>query len=175
MHAPSKRRRKRPDDKLNLTSIMDAIFIFIFFLLMSANFIKVFEIGSPIPLVSNEPPPETDKKPLALTLKIEDQYLEILTGVPSTSVKKIPKLQTGDFDLVELHNSLVKIKETNANESSIIFLPEIDIEYDQLIKLMDAVRLLEKTDEAIFFKDKDGMDQKTENLFSNIVFGNIGT
>lgn len=175
MHAPSKRRRKRPDEKLNLTSIMDAIFIFIFFLLMSANFIKVFEISSPIPLVSSEPPPANDKKPLGLTLKIEEQSLDLLTGVPSVLVKKIPKLQTGDYDLEELHNSLVKIKEENPNETTIIFNPEIDLEYNDLVKLMDSVRLLSKTDEAIFVKDKDGIDQKTENLFNNIIFGNIGS
>lgn len=174
MHAPSKRRRKRPDEKLNLTSIMDAIFIFIFFLLMSANFIKVFEIASPIPLVSNELP-QDDKKPMALTLKIEDQAIDIMTGVPSALLKKIPKLASGEYDLEEVHNSLVKIKETNPNEETIILIPEVDLEYNDLVKLMDAIRLLSKTDNAVFTKGKDGVDQKVETLFSNIIFGNIGS
>jgi len=38
---------------------------------------------------------------------------------------------------------------------------------------MDSVRLLEKTDEAIFRKDKDGMDVKVQTLFSNILFSNL--
>lgn len=175
MHAPSKRRRKRLDEKLNLTSIMDAIFIFIFFLLMSTNFIKVFEIASPVPLVSDAPLQENEKHPLALTLKIEEDSFSLMTGVPSTLMKKFPKLATGEYDLIELHNSLVKIKEANVTENTIIFSPEVDLDFNELVKVMDSVRILSKTDNAIFVKDKDGLEQKTENLFNNIIFSNIGS
>ena len=41
---------KKPE-KPNLIPIMDAVFIFIFFLLMSAQFIDLFEIGSSVPMV----------------------------------------------------------------------------------------------------------------------------
>ena len=43
LRAPSRRQRKEPEKRLNLIPILDSVFIFIFFLLMSANFIKIFE------------------------------------------------------------------------------------------------------------------------------------
>jgi biopolymer transport protein ExbD len=171
---PSQRRKRRPDPKLNLTSIMDAIFIFNFFLLMSANFIKVHEIASPIPIVSEEEPKD-DKKPLALTLIIKEEAIDIMTGVPSTLYKSIPKLADLSYDLVELHNNLIKIKEANPTENSAILNPEIDLEYNEIIKIMDAARLIYKTDEAIYVKGADGLDKKTETLFNNVIFGNIGS
>ena len=57
MKLPSSRRKKKPDEKLNLVPIMDSVFIFIFFLLMSAQFIHVMEIGSPVPILSAAEPP----------------------------------------------------------------------------------------------------------------------
>ncbi len=171
---PSKRRKRREADKLNLTSIMDAIFIFIFFLLMSANFIKVFEIHSPIPTVSLEAPKE-DTKPLALTLNISETAIEITTGVPASVLKKIEKNQAGDYDLAALHSTLIKLKEQNPTENTVILIPEVDLAYEELVEIMDSVRMLDKTDEAIFAKGKDGVDVKVESLFDNIVFGNIGS
>ena len=50
---PSRRRRAKKGDGINLTPILDAVFIFIFFLILSAQFIKTFEINSDIPLVSD--------------------------------------------------------------------------------------------------------------------------
>jgi biopolymer transport protein ExbD len=41
---PTSRKRKKPEEKLNLVPIMDSVFIFIFFLLMSASFLKIYEI-----------------------------------------------------------------------------------------------------------------------------------
>jgi hypothetical protein len=38
---------KKPE-KLNLVPILDSVFIFIFFLLMSAQFVDVYEIGSSV-------------------------------------------------------------------------------------------------------------------------------
>lgn len=174
MHAPSKRRKRRPDDKLNLTSIMDAIFIFIFFLLMSANFIKVFEINSPIPMVSEEEP-QDDKKPLALTLNIEEDRIDIFTGVPSALYKKISRNTEGKYDLEALHQAMIELKNANPKEEAIIFMPMIDINYEELVKVMDSVRLITNTDEPIFVKGKDGIDTKITTLFSNILFGNIGS
>ena len=38
---------------------------------------------------------------------------------------------------------------------------------------MDEVILLRKTDEAIYQKDKSGMDIKIRALFDDVIFGNI--
>ncbi len=170
---PSARRRKNKTDRLNLIPILDSVFIFIFFLLMSANFLKVFEIGSDIPIVSSAPPPKEDKKPLALTLIINSNNLTLMTGVPSRVVKTFGKIDNDKYDSRSLHEYLISIKKNNVSEETIIFEPKIDIKYEELIEIMDAVRMLHKTDEAIYKKTKDGLDERVRTLFNNIVFGNL--
>ena len=170
---PTSRRKKNRDQKLNLIPILDAVFIFIFFLLMSAQFIKIFEIGSDIPMVSNEPPPKNQKKPLALTLTINKDRLILKSGVPSRVVKTFGKVSDDQYDLMSLHDYLVQLKMQYTNENSIIFEPLIDLTYEEIVKIMDSVRLLNKTDDAIYKKDKDGVDVEVKTLFNKIVFGNI--
>ena len=60
---PTSRRTKKKKQGLNLIPILDAIFILIFFLLMSAQFVKIYEIGSDVPIVSDQEPPKDKKKP----------------------------------------------------------------------------------------------------------------
>ncbi|OFZ45980.1 MAG: hypothetical protein A2381_00280 [Bdellovibrionales bacterium RIFOXYB1_FULL_37_110] len=169
---PSRRKRKIKTEKPNLIPIMDATFIFIFFLLMSVNFIKIFEIQSDVPLVSNrEPPP--DKKQLALTLKITADSINIYTGIPSSFYKKITNINTGDYDLEKLHTTLVDLKSGNQKEKTVILDPEVDLEYEKIVQIMDAIRILRPTDEAFFNTGKDGVAQKIQELFSNIIFGDI--
>lgn len=165
------RRRRKKQEKINLVPIMDATFIFIFFLLMSVNFSTINEVGSDLPIISNnEPPP--DKKPLALTLNIDESGINILTGVPGTLKARIEKNADGEYDLEKLHAFLVSVKKEHTNERSIVLNPMVNIDFEEIVKIMDSVRLLEKTDEAIFNKNKDGISEKVLMLFDQIIFGN---
>lgn len=169
---PTSRKAKKKQEGLNLIPILDAVFIFIFFLLMSTQFVKIFEIGSDIPIVSNQEPPKSKKKPLALTVAIKKRGFVVSTGIPSKVVSSIKKLN-GEYDIDTLHNFLVKLKQGNLNEEDVVLEPTTDITYDEMIRIMDAVRLLKNTDDALFKKDKDGVDVQIKTLFSKIIFGNL--
>ena len=171
---PSSRRKKKPEEKLNLVPIMDSVFIFIFFLLMSSQFIKIMEIGSDVPIVSEAEPPK-NKNPLALVLRVIPGEIILTKGLNAVIVGKYPRLETGEFDLDKLHNNLLELKKSDLDDESIIIEPHEQIGYEDLIKIMDAVRIIEKTDEAIYKKGKDGLDTRLENLFSKIIFGNINS
>ena len=85
LRTPSGRRNHRNrGEKLNLIPILDSVFIFIFFLLMSASFLNLFEISSAVPILSSTPPPPNKRPPLALTVIIEENEISVATGVPST-------------------------------------------------------------------------------------------
>lgn len=171
---PSGRKRKNNGvPKLNLIPILDAVFIFIFFLLMSANFIKLFEIGSDVPIISSAPPPPSEKIPLALTLQIDASKIDILTGVPSVKVQTILKNNLGKYNLLELHNFLIQLKKSHPTEDTVIFEPLIDISYEDLIEIMDNVRIIRNTDEPLFRKNKNGLSEKVDSLFGQIIFGNL--
>jgi len=172
---PSRRQKKKRDDKLNLVPILDSVFILIFFLLLSAQFIKLFEINSNVPIVSSKspPPPKSKKEPLSLTVEMKKTELVFLTGNNQIELKKFLATPEGDYPFVEVHNFLIELKKKHIDEHTIIFEPDEDIEYEKIVKLMDAVRLLEKTDESIYKKDEIGNDVPLEFLFDDIIFGNI--
>ncbi len=172
LRAPSRRKRKEPVQRLNLIPILDAVFIFIFFLLMSANFIKIYEVQSDVPIVSTATPP-SNKEPLALTVKVTSTGLNLYTGVPSKFVKKIEKTPEDQYNLEELHDFMVNLKKSNASERSLVLEPIIDIDYEAIVKIMDAVRSYRNTDEKAWYKDKAGLDVQAKHLFDQIVFGNI--
>jgi len=168
---PSRRKKRNTFKKLDLIPILDAVFIFICFLLMSASFIKIFEIGSDVPIVSSIPPKEKEV-PLALTLKIYTDHIALYTGIPSVLRTKIDK-KDDKYNLEELHNYLINIKQGRINEKTIILEPLTDLSYEELVSIMDSIRLLTKTDVALYRKDKNNIDVRVEELFDNIIFGNI--
>lgn len=170
---PSRRATRREVTKPNLIPILDAVFIFIFFLLMSANFIKVYEIPSDVPIVSNSEPPKSDKKPLALTLKVYQSSIALYTGVPGRNVRSFQKMPDGNYDLEGLKSYLIGLKKANLHEDTAILEPVVDLSYEEIVKIMDAVRMLRNTDPDIYTKDKQGMDVKLKTLFAQIIFGNI--
>jgi biopolymer transport protein ExbD len=173
LKVPSSRKRRKPESKLNLVPIMDAIFIFIFFLLMSATFLKIYEVGSDVPIVSDAEPPKDQKDPLALSLKIETNEIILSKGVPSRTVQSFQRQADGSFNLDELHGVLVGFKKKFVNENTIILEPVGDLTYDEIVKIMDSVRKLNKTDEAIYKPNKEGIDEKIKELFSKIIFSNL--
>jgi biopolymer transport protein ExbD len=173
LKVPSSRKRKKPDEKLNLIPIMDSIFIFIFFLLMSATFLKIYEVGSDVPIVSDQEPPKDQKDPLALTLKIETNQMTLSRGVPSRPIQTFNRQSDGSYNLDELHSALIGLKKQYLDENTIILEPEGDLTYDEIVRIMDSVRKLNKTDEAIYKPNKEGVDEKLKELFSKIIFSNL--
>lgn len=172
LKVPTSRKRKRGDEKLNLVPILDSVFIFIFFLLMSASFLKIYEIGSPIPLVSDQEPPKNKKEPLALTMSVDTNVIILKSGVPSRVMKRFNRQPSGEFDYEELHAYLIDVKKKHMDEDSLMFEPEGDLTYEEIVKIMDSVRMLKRTDEALYKTNKDGIDEKVKNLFDKIIFSN---
>lgn len=173
LKVPSARRRKKPAVKLNLIPVMDIIIIFIFFILMSGTFLKINEVGSDVPLISDIAPVEDVSDTMALTLAIKSNEMILSKGVPSTMIQKFQRQADGLFNYEELHTVLVGIKKDNVKENSIIFEPVDDLTYEEIVKIMDTVRKLNNTDEAIYHTNKEGVDEKLKVLFSKIIFSNL--
>ena len=68
------------------------------------------------------------------------------------------------------------VKSRFPNERSITLEPKIDLEYQEIVEIMDAIRKLRRTDPAFFEKKGTGANSFEErhlNLFDKIVFGNL--
>lgn len=166
-------RKRRKMERLNLIPIMDAVFIFIFFLLMSAQFLEVYEIGSDAPAVQTITQEQKDKKPpLNLTLEISNSSIIVKTGVEEKTYKTINKTGEG-YELDALREVIVEIKVNNIDESSIILRPNTNVPYVQLVKIMDTVRNLDTGDAELVAKNKAGNEVKTKKLFDQIIFETI--
>lgn len=124
------RMKKNKIPKLNLIPIMDAVFIFIFYLLMSAQFIDIYEVGSDVARTAASVPDK--KKPLNLTVKISTQKIEILTGVPGALYKTVKSEELGTV--------LAQIKASHPNEKTAIIIPASDLKYKDLIVALDQVK-----------------------------------
>jgi hypothetical protein len=65
------------------------------------------------------------------------------------------------------------IKKKFPLEKNIIFMPEAEVKYDDIVQLMDSARMPFKTDETIFVADANGVNTPLTELFPQVIFGNI--
>lgn len=140
---------------------------------MSANFIKIYEIPSVVPILNPGTPPKNQKPPLALTLRIGQDNIVVMTGVPSRTRQTFGKTADGVYDLESLRAFLINLKSSNLDERTVILEPLVNLTYEEIVQIMDTARLIRKTDPSLFKKDEAGLDVRVEELFDNIVFGNI--
>lgn len=165
-------KRAKAPDKLNLIPILDAVFIFIFFLLMSAQFLEIYEIPTDAPSIQDVDTEKTDKIPLNLKLVISEKSLEIKTGLEGKTHQKI-ELLNDKYDFLALKNALIKLKRDYIDEESIIFSPQDKIPYKKIVRLMDVVREVSTGDPQILGVDKKGQKIQTRKLFGQIIFETI--
>ena len=163
------KRKKKGIERLNLIPIMDAIFIFIFFLLMSAQFIDIYEIGSDAPAISTVHPDDNKKDPLNLVLEISKTRIRVLTGLDGT-VKSTLQKRAGKYNFKALKAILTKIKKTDFEESSIILKPTSMVPYEDLVLIMDQVKEVPKGVKPFSFKNKKGKLVQTRKLYDQIIF-----
>lgn len=172
---PSARRKSRGSEEVDLplVPIMDAFVTLIAFLLLATSMLAVTLIDTPVPVVSSLPDDDKkDTKPLMLTLRIEQEGLTLSSAFRRIPEQKFPKIDKG-YDLDKLHDALVAIRQQFPTERNIVFNPLGDIKYNDLVQLMDTVRLITKTDPPQFVKGEDGIDKPDPYLFANVVFGNV--
>ena len=135
-----------PHSELNLIPMMNLICLLIPFLLLSAAFIKVAVVEVNQPTIGPSPNPsngETAKEP-RFTLSITDQgYMIFVDGKKLEgrfAGPTLPLLPTGEYDNNGLRFMAREIKSQDPTKAQVMLSAEPDVEYQELIKVMDAVR-----------------------------------
>lgn len=172
---PSQRRKSKAQGEVDLplVPIMDAFVTLIAFLLLVTSLLAVTLIDTPVPVVSSLPDDDKkDTKPLMLTLRVEQEGLKLSSAFRRIPEQQFPKIDKG-YDVDKLHEALVAIRQQFPLEKNVVFMPAGDIKYNDLVQIMDAVRLLLKTDPPFYVKGEDGVDKPDPYLFPNVVFGNV--
>ena len=128
------RRRQREESDLDMTTFMNLMVVLVPFLLITAVF-------SRITIAELDLPSARSAAPSVPTFRVEvvvrQAGIEIMDG--RQVIAAIPK--EGDaYDLQELSEYLVAIKNEYPEKEDASVLLEGDIEYDHLIQVMDIVR-----------------------------------
>lgn len=137
-----RRRQKGEAPDLDMTTFMNLMVVLVPFLLISAVFSRIAIVELDLPSAKGAPP-------VAPTFRVEvvvrDAGLEIMDG--AQVIAAIPKVN-GAHDLSKLSEYLVMLKREYPDKEDASVLLEPDIQYDNLIQVMDAVRSVETHDGA---------------------------
>lgn len=142
-------------EKLNLVPILDSVFIFIFFLLMSAQFVDVYEIGSSVPMTKEVKEEKQEKDPLNLTLEVTKTQIVVKTGLRSIRSRTFASEQKK-----EMKDYLIELKRQHPKENTMILKADPKISFQNLVSVIDSTQ-----------NNDAGKDKK---LFDQIVFDNNG-
>ena len=131
------RRRQSEVPELDMTTFMNLMVVLVPFLLITAVF-------SRITIVELDLPSAKSAAPTTPTFRVEvvvrEAGLEIMDG--TQVIAAIPK-EDDAYDLSQLSEYLVAIKQEYPQKEDASVLLEPDIEYDYLIQIMDTVRSVE--------------------------------
>ncbi len=134
---------------VNVIPFIDMLSVIIIFLIMVASFINLGVVESSMPRsgpsaqVAEKKKKEEKKKKLNLTIAITDKgfYIGGAGAILTTKGEPtIPKKPNGEYDYEALNEKLWEIKQKFPDEWDVIIMPEDQIEYQVIIKTMDASR-----------------------------------
>ncbi|MBY0518785.1 MAG: biopolymer transporter ExbD [Bacteriovoracaceae bacterium] len=145
---------KKPE-KINLVPIMDAVFIFIFFLLMSAQFVNVYEIGSSVPMVREVREDKVKKDPLNLVIEVFPNEVIVKKGKDGVKVGSY-----SDTEWPKLRSVLADLKSKHPDERVAMLRPQGKVAFHRLVKVIDHA------------KENPGTKSK---MFEEIVFDGKGS
>jgi biopolymer transport protein ExbD len=138
------RKIKKPE-KLNLVPILDSVFIFIFFLLMSAQFVDVYEIGSSVPMTKVAKDEKQEKDPLNLTLEITKNQIVVKTGLRSPRSRTFASEQKK-----EMKDYLIELKRQHPQENTMILKADPKISFQNLVTVIDSTQMPKESKEQLF-------------------------
>lgn len=137
----SKRRRYRtkgtvvPD--LDITTFLNLMVVLIPFLLITAVFSRISIMELDIPTGASG---SISKPKVTIEVIARKDRLELGNG--QGVIARLPNVD-GKYDLARLSKYLLKIKANYPNKTDATILVEPNIKYDDMIKVMDTVRLAE--------------------------------
>jgi biopolymer transport protein ExbD len=157
---------------LNLTPLMDVMSNLLFFLLASFGATMVAIMPTTVPTVSSgESAPNDDKKEDAVNVTLRADAAGITLKCESDTIApdllkdmggKIPKVN-GQYDYKQITATLKGIKEKYRASKSVVVVPDDNISYEIVVKLLDAAR------------DTRLIDTRNAILFPDVVLSGIAT
>lgn len=125
--------------ELNITSFLNLMVVLVPFLLITAVFSRITILELNLPTSAGDAS-KADKPRMSVEVIVRDQGLEIGNG--KTVIARFPKVED-EYDMETLSEYLLEIKSKNMDKKDATVLMEPEIEYNNLVAIMDAVRVAE--------------------------------
>ena len=131
--------RQHQPAEMNITAFLNLMVILVPFLLITAVFsrIAILELTLPPPQAQEDIEKEPPRQQLEIVLRAD--RLEVAAG--GAAPELIPKT-AGGYDLAALSRTLRRIKQRHPDKTDATLLLEPDVSYDELIQVMDTVRMI---------------------------------
>jgi biopolymer transport protein ExbD len=133
MHNRHARRRAKPAELL-LVPMIDIFTVLVTFLLMTAVFSRITIVQLDLPSAASPSPAQPPFRPEVIVRK---EGFELTNG--TTRIAAIPKVD-GEYDLKGLSELALTLKREHPEVDNASVLLEEDVNYNNLIEVMDAIR-----------------------------------
>ena len=132
------RRKDKDVPELEVTTFLNLMVILIPFLLINAVFsrINILELDLPVSSGSSAP----NQPQMSVEVMVRAESLQVGNG--QSILVTIPK-ENDQYDLKKLSSALLELKAKLPDKTDATVLMEADIEYDNLVHVMDVVRSAE--------------------------------
>lgn len=132
--------------ELDITTFLNLMVVLIPFLLVTAVFsrITIQELNLPEAAAGGNTP---DKPLVTIEVIVRKDKVQISDGKSITDT--IPKREDGKYDIKSLSEKLLALKGRYEEKQDATILAEPDIEYEDLIHVMDAIKVAEVKQEGI--------------------------
>ena len=135
------KRMRQESEELELTTLLNVLVVLVSFLLLSAVFssITIQELNMP-QHADRKAGVNNDSPPVVIEVMLRHDALEIGNGKDITD--RLPK--AGDrYDTATLSRKLKLLKDRNPGNRDVILLVEADVDYANMIGVMDALKFVE--------------------------------
>ncbi|MCI0506320.1 MAG: biopolymer transporter ExbD [Gammaproteobacteria bacterium] len=134
--------KSKEPPELDVTTFLNLMVVLVPFLLITAVFSRITIMELNIPSGAGG---AIDKPQVIIEVIVRNDVLELGNG--QGVVARIPNLE-GKHDIAKLTDYLLKIKENYPDKTDATILIEPDIEYNHMVRIMDAVRSAELKQEG---------------------------
>ena len=183
----SRRRKKRssesgPPIDLNVMPFVDVFSLLTTFLLFTATYVHIGVLEVQVPFFTNKSPAsDVDKKAkrmISVNIRLTKENISIETFYDMPPEQR--KSHEFDFDdqgINDMHIKLVELRAYHPDNDKVIMFVDDDVVYEDLVKVMDAVKFMNKEEPSIQ-KDAESnadydSDQASRYLYRKVVLGSV--
>jgi hypothetical protein len=157
--------------------MLDIIVSIIPMLLLSVVFVRVMMVETPVPQVVEKAiaaaQEQSDLPSVSLIVSKAEGFRLVVVEKGSRSEREIPT-QGGGFDYDRLYQETLALKRAHPQVFKMEISPDPGVDLTEIVRTIDRVRVMSKSDGEIQFKDvATGENLNTNLMFPHVSFGNI--